>query len=60
MKPQEDGENYALKTFMICISRQVLVYQGDHLLGFSKKIDGNNQNQFVGRGGVLKVKAHLD
>ena len=51
MKPQEDGENYALKTFMICISRQVLVYQGDHLLGFSKIIDGNNQNQFVGRGG---------
>jgi len=56
MKPQEDGDNYAVKTVMFFTPCHILAYQGDHLRGLSKIIDGNNQNQFVG----VKVKTRFN
>jgi len=56
MKPQEEGENYSVRTVMFCPPCQISAYQVDHLRGLSKIIDGNNQNQFVG----VKFKTRFD
>lgn len=56
MKPQEDGDNYAVRTVMFCTPCQILAHQGDHLRDLSKIMDTNNQNRFDG----VKVKTHFN
>jgi len=56
MKPQEDGDNYAVRTVMFCTPCQILAHQGDHLHDLFEIMGINNKNQFVG----VKVKTHFN